>query len=294
MKDRVAPETIATALGPIQVARVGGGPAVMFIHGTPGGWDSSVAMGQFLAEAGFEVIAPSRPGYLGTPLDEHVTIDEQADLYAALLDALGHEQAAVVTWSGGGPSGYRLAVRNPARVSALVAFAAVSHAYDQPVQRLADRLTMRTRIGNWLLRLLISHAPRQTVSATLHAEGDLTRKELKRLVASVCEDEQALEVVLTVAGVVADYANRRSGVENDLTRLAQIESVGLEAITAPTLVIHGDADTDVSSEHSDYAAATIPHAEQLVMPRGTHLCLFAHPDARSVQQEVVARLCAVA
>ena len=54
-------ETLETDRGPVEVARAGVGPPVMLIHGTPGGSDSSVAMGRFLVEAGFELIAPSRP-----------------------------------------------------------------------------------------------------------------------------------------------------------------------------------------------------------------------------------------
>ncbi len=83
-------ETVETALGPVELVRQGTGPPVLMIHGTPGGWDSSVAMGRFLVEAGCELIAPARPGYQDTPLDGRAAIDEQADLHAALLDALGH------------------------------------------------------------------------------------------------------------------------------------------------------------------------------------------------------------
>src|SRR3954471_3750344 len=119
-------EIVQTALGPVEVARRGSGSPVLFVHGTPGGFDSSLAMGRFLDEAGFEVIAPSRPGYLGTPLEGRESIDGQADLHAALLDALGHERAGLICWSGGGPSTYRLAVRHPERVSSLVAAAAAS------------------------------------------------------------------------------------------------------------------------------------------------------------------------
>jgi pimeloyl-ACP methyl ester carboxylesterase len=45
--------TIQTKKGPIEVGRRGSGPPVLFVHGTPGGADSSLAMGWFLAEAGF-------------------------------------------------------------------------------------------------------------------------------------------------------------------------------------------------------------------------------------------------
>src|SRR4051812_28301363 len=158
-------------------------------------------MGRFLADSGFEVIAPSRPGYLGTPLEGRESIDDQADLHAALLEALGHERAGVVCWSGGGPSSYRLAVRHPERVSALVAFAAVSGQIDEPREGLDERLMLETGFGNWVLREMAAHMPKSTVSATLKAEGDLSKGELKELVEGAMADEGSRDVVLTMANV---------------------------------------------------------------------------------------------
>lgn len=284
-------DVVETTHGPIEVARHGSGPPVLFVHGTPGGADSSLAMGRFLVAAGFELIAPSRPGYLGTPLSaQHEPIDAQADLLAALLDALGHDEAAVVMWSGGGPSGYRLAVRHPERVCALVPFSAVSHDYHLEDEDLTSRLFLKTSLGNWVLEFLADHAPKATVAETLKAEGGLTRKELKALVDEVVRDERQSDVVLTMAHVCADYAHRRVGMDNDFAQFAAIESLELERIAAPTLVVNGDADTDVVPEYSDHAAAAIPGAQRLVMARGTHLCLFAHPDAAAAQARVVEHL----
>jgi pimeloyl-ACP methyl ester carboxylesterase len=282
--------TVRTSHGAVEVARLGAGPPVMVIHGTPGGSDSSVAMGRFLVDAGFEVIAPSRPGYLGTPLDGRRSIDDQADLLVALLDALGLERAGLLTWSGGGPSGYRLAVRHPDRISALVAFAAVSQGYPEPKESLEERLLMKTDAGNWLLRFLAVHARKDMVTQTLKAEGNLSREELNDLVAEALRDDRALEVVLTMANVVGDYAHRRAGVENDWARFAEIESLELKNVKARTLVINGTADSDVPPQHSDYAAATIPGAEQLVMERGTHLSLFVHPGSAAAQQRALETL----
>lgn len=38
------PETIDTALGPVEAARRGSGPPVLFVHGSPGGFDSSLQL----------------------------------------------------------------------------------------------------------------------------------------------------------------------------------------------------------------------------------------------------------
>jgi pimeloyl-ACP methyl ester carboxylesterase len=175
-------------------------------------------------------------------------------------------------------------------VNALVPIVAVSKSYRPPETRTTERLMERTSFGNWVLRFLATHAPTSTVTATLKAEGDLSKDQLRRLTAEVMEDEHQRDIVLTMAGVVGDYEHRGAGVENDLHRFAEIESLELEGVIAPTLVIVGSADVDVPTDHSDYATATIAGAEMVVMEGGTHLSLFAHPDAATVRARVVDRL----
>src|ERR1700753_3940861 len=127
--DPVGGQVIQTRLGPVEYARLGTGFPVVVLHGTPGGIDAADLMARFLPRDQFSPILLSRPGYLGTPLGENRTIDQQADLVIALLDALGIERAGVLSWSGGGPCGFRLAARYPQRISGVVSLAGVSRAY---------------------------------------------------------------------------------------------------------------------------------------------------------------------
>jgi len=281
------PETVQTARGPVEVVRTGSGPPILAVHGTPGGWDQATAMGRFLADAGFEVIAPSRPGYLGTPLDDGRTIDEQADLHAALLDALGIDRVGLFLWSGGGPSGYRLAVRHPEKVSAIVALAAVGDAYHVDHESLSDRFLMKTGPGNWLMRFLSAHAPEQLVSGTLGTEGDLTKEQLEEQVAEAMGDPKKLELVRVVAAGVSDHAHRGTGEDNDLEQFAAIASLELEKVAAPALIVQGSADIDVLPRYSAFTSSTIPDAELVVLDGGTHLALFVHPEAEAVQQRAI-------
>lgn len=88
--------------GPVQLARAGSGPPVVVNHGGPGGFDLGLSWCRHLRDAGCELLAPSRPGCLRTPLSSGRTPADQADLCAAMLDALNVENATIFAfWSGG-------------------------------------------------------------------------------------------------------------------------------------------------------------------------------------------------
>jgi pimeloyl-ACP methyl ester carboxylesterase len=281
----VAEPVIAeTGAGPVEHVVLGEGPPVVVVHGSPGGYDQGLAMARFLVDAGFQAVIPSRPGYLGTPLAGRESIDAQADLHAALLDVLRIERAGVLCWSGGGPSSFRLAVRHPERVAALVALAPASKLYDSYHPDVPTRLLMNTRPGNWMMRVLGERAPKQLISSTLAAEGDLTKPELKALTEAVFADELKRQFVLDLDATVGLAGDaRRAGMDNDLAQFGAIESLELERVAAPTLIVHGDADIDVPPEHGAFAASAIPGAELVSMPRGSHLCFFTDAGADDVQ-----------
>jgi pimeloyl-ACP methyl ester carboxylesterase len=288
MSEKPEPSVVDTALGKVEFAELGngGGPPVLVVHGTPGGFDQGALMGRFLVRTGFRVIAPSRPGYLGTPLtDDNATPDGQADLHVALLDELGIDRAAVLAWSGSGPSSYRLAAKHPERVHALAAAAAVSRKYEVEATT-TDGFMFGTRAGNWLMRVLVKHAPDQVVQGELDSEGDLTDEQLKERTKHVMADPDKSDFALGMALTVSTRAERHGGYENDLARLAEIDSLGLETITVPTLLIQGTVDIDVPPEYSRFAADTIPGAELVEIELGTHLGLYLSDDAAAVQKHV--------
>jgi len=115
-----------TALGPIEYRQWGyGGPTILFLHGTPGGYDQYYPPPNF-DPSSRRVIAVSRPGYLRTPIESGESLVEQADLYAALLDALEINEVIVMGVSGGGPGAITFAATHPERTQALIAGQAVS------------------------------------------------------------------------------------------------------------------------------------------------------------------------
>ncbi len=261
---------------------------MLVVHGAPGGSDGALAMGRFLVERGFSVVAPSRPGYPGTPLAGRETPAQQADLLAALLDALELDRVGVLCWSAGGPSGYALAAVHPDRVGALAAAAAVS----MPLRlelAFEERFAMRTRLGNFVARQLAKRAPDAAIASTLRSEGTLEQRELERLVATVTADEAMSEFVLSLTDLVGSFRDRRAGWNNDRRRLAEADP-DLGSVLAPTLLVHGDADAEVGPEHSVHAAELIPRSELVELTRGTHVALWAHPEAAAAQNRVAQHL----
>ena len=82
-----------TAFGRIEYLDRGQGRPVLVLHGSPGGHDQGSLMADFLVRAGLRAIIPSRPGYLGSELNEiNRSIDGTADALAALMAGLGFDR----------------------------------------------------------------------------------------------------------------------------------------------------------------------------------------------------------
>lgn len=281
-------EVADTALGPIEFVDHGEGRPVLFVHGSPGGADQGSMMGAFLEPLGFRVVALSRPGYLGTPLDDgRATPDQQAALELALMDHLGIDRFALLCWSGGGPSSYRLAARHPDRVTSLACLAGVSGPYEFPSGIAGIEESLLTgRFGHWLMKELVRHAPRSVVKMVPAEEGDLTKDQAAELAGQIWDDPVKRQFVLDLSGTVT---GRRAGLKNDAAQFPGLD-LDLGSITVPTLLVHGSVDTDVPPEHSERALAEIPGAEILRVTGGTHICAWTDPTTDQIHQRVAAHL----
>jgi hypothetical protein len=111
---------LETRCGRIEYASLGEGSPVLVLHGTAGGWDQGLASARGLASHGFRLIAPSRFGYLRTPLPADPTPEAEADTWAGFLDALQIQRLPVIAFSAGAAPAAQLALRHADRVSALV------------------------------------------------------------------------------------------------------------------------------------------------------------------------------
>jgi pimeloyl-ACP methyl ester carboxylesterase len=272
---------VDTARGPVETAFFGAaGPAVLVLHGTPGNYRQALPLGRDL-EADYRVLLPSRPGYGRTPLTTGRTPEDQADAYAALLDASGIDAAAVIGISGGGPSAAAFAARYPDRCSALVMVCAlVPHLF--PVEtklRLALAVPYLWETVGTLAR---RKAQRKLESAKPDELDAEMRKELTAAeLASLDEDPLMRDRLVEFARSHADAPPPWTGFRNDARNIMSAGRIGphdfaadYAAITAPTLVLGGDSDTVVPPPHADFWASAIPGARFAEITGGGHAFLL--------------------
>jgi pimeloyl-ACP methyl ester carboxylesterase len=247
---------IETALGPVEYSTIGQGPAVLMAHGSPGGYDQGMAFSRLVDSPELTFIAVSRPGYLRTPLSTGKTPEEQADLYAALLDALAIRQAAIIGLSGGGPSAVRFALQHPDRCRGLVMICALAQRYSEkdigqslpPVVRFARQFADKVLLFDpalFLMELLSKWHPRTV------ALGEVFR-------------------------TIAIHRLRKAGHDNDMQQFAAITAYPLERITVPTLVLHGTSDYTVSFAEAEFVASKVPHAKLVAVEGGDHAFYVTH------------------
>ncbi|MGH8259547.1 MAG: alpha/beta fold hydrolase [Steroidobacteraceae bacterium] len=246
---------VMTARGPVEYAQIGHGPPVLLIHGTPGGYDIwlNTLRAIHAENDGFRYILPSRPGYLRTPLGDGTTPAEQADVLAALLDALHIGKVAVIGVSGGGPSALQFALRHPERCTSLVLEEAVIRRLRESASNL-PRSTLAANYRDFRIYLLYEAAGIYGLWKPQYAEVIAAGRAQLR--------------------ASAPYALRKAGLLNDLAQEERIGDWPISGIRCPTLILQGAADRNVPPADAEYAHAQIPGSQLREFPGESHLMVI--------------------
>lgn len=247
---------VTTSLGPVEYGLEGEGPAILIIHGSPGGYDQGLSFARWLNCPEFTCIAPSRPGYLRTPLSSGVSPAAQADLYAALLDTSNIERATVIGISGGGPSALQFALRHPTRCRGLVMICAVAQRYVE--NEVYQSLSLGLRLGKQIMNELLLFDP------FIYLIQSLAGLQTNRITTAGLLDSLSLATL------------RKEGYRNDLRQFAALTPYPLEKISVPTFISQGTADTEVPFADAQLLANKIPQAQFVPVPGGNHLFFITH------------------
>jgi 2-hydroxy-6-oxonona-2,4-dienedioate hydrolase len=246
-----------SACGQIEYADSGDGIPVLSIHGSGGGYDQGLVIGETLGE-GFRIIAPSRFGYLNSHYPEQHSPVDQANAYVCLLDYLGLETVSVMAFSAGGTSALQLAQLYPERVSSLVMVSAISNVRPVRDANESAQSALLTDFVFWAASTFATDPVLEFFGLSAAAQSILTDEEMDR--------------ARSVVRIMNPLKLRKAGLEHDSTedKLFDGATFDLESITAPTLVVHAEDDTFIPIAHGEYTAEHIPGAKLVRFEIGGH------------------------
>lgn len=277
-----------TSAGHVEYVQDGEGPTVLVFHGAPGGYDQAMLLGSSLAEEGFQVIAPSRPGYLRTPLTSGLSPEKQADAMAALLDSLGLENVAVMGVSMGAPAAIEFCLRYPNRSWALVLISAVTKkslplsAAPPFPELLNQRLT--GDIGSWYLVHTADRDPAKALGWCFDLAQSGNETDRAKWIQSVLGNPDQLAWFRDLAGTIAPIGPRESGLRNDLLQLKALPEFPFEKLVLPVLFVHGAEDSFAPLGGIEAAKKRVPNAELLVIPGTGHISELG-PDSGGIAEK---------
>ena len=195
---------VASRFGPLEYAVAGTGQPFLMIHGTGGGIDQGIAFAQKLIPMGYQVIAPSRFGYLRSSFPSDPSSENQADAFVDLLDHLGIERLPVAGGSAGALSSIEFAVRHPDRCSALLPIVPAAYAPERaapaPLSPMQSWIIERVLRSDFLFWSMIEIMPDQMIATLLATDPGLVK------VASTDEQERVHRILWDILPVSDRYA----------------------------------------------------------------------------------------
>jgi pimeloyl-ACP methyl ester carboxylesterase len=254
---------LETACGPIQYTEFGEGAPMLIVHGAGGGYDQGECFARLIG-GDFHWVAPSRFGFLGSPVPDGANSAQQADAYACLLDALGIERVGVVGVSMGGPSSLLFALRHPQRTTSLVLISAASHAIPPRHAILATVFSLF--LHDFVFWSMVRMSPQGLLAALgvpFAVQKQLSPQEVAQLYAFL----QSL----------GPMAARQNGQKLE-QHMSEYDAQQIGNIQVPTLVLHARDDTLVAFDQGEFAANNIPGAQFIPMENGGHLALMMNTN----------------
>lgn len=245
----------STEFGEVEYAVEGDGIPVLVLHGSLGGYDAALQVADGLQDA--RVVAVSRPGYLGTPLSSGASYEEQADLFAALLDKLAIDAAVVYAVSAGGNFGVQFALRHPDRTLGLVLLSTggIEPNRENPVPDLGDTTLLLADIYMWASARLFPSLLGGSLSEDFDGNDPVQAAQVERLARSL-----------------VPMGSRWAGNYNDGVQSTDpgMNDWALERVAVPTLVVHGDRDPLASYEDAAIMANRIAGSTLLTIEGAGH------------------------
>ncbi len=262
---------IQTRGGPLEYAVAGHGQPMMMIHGTGGGFDQGLLFAHGLLETGFQIVAPSRFGYLRSSFPEDASPAHQADVLVELLDHLGIERIAVAGGSAGSLAAAEFALRHPERCTHLILIVPAANLTGRdPVeftalQQIAVDRVLTSDVWFWAFATLAPDMLLRTLLAADPAlQGSISPEERQRA-------DLIRECLMPIS-------RKTDGLRNDARWAGTPTQTAFEDITTPTLILSCVDDLFGTADTARLLADRIPDAQLVVYPDGGHIWLGHDTD----------------
>jgi 2-hydroxy-6-oxonona-2,4-dienedioate hydrolase len=271
---------VDTRCGPIEYQEAGTGTPLLMVHGSGGGHDQGIAFAGKLMQRGIRVIAVSRFGYLRTPMPLDASPEAQANAHVCLLDALIIDKAAVLGGSAGGPSALQMAIRHPARVSALVLLVPLAYKPStsadsaKPLAPWAEALLMRLIGSDFLFWTALHVARDQVIKYVLATPPEQ--------VSAASPQERAR--INSILDHILPVSERAAGLRSDSVLGKSLGPAALDKVSAPTLIVSVKDDGFGTYASAQYTASQIKGAKFVGLDHGGHVWV-GHDEL--VMQEII-------
>ncbi len=269
-----------TSAGPIEYAMRGAGIPLLSIHGAGGGYDQGLTNAADLVGDSFQIIAPSRFGYLRTSIPRDAFPAAQADAHAALLAELSVPKAIVLGVSAGARSAVELAIRHPNRVAALILMVPGTYSPTSPVSVEESR-------GSEFAFWLVNNGADFAWWATEKVAPSVLIRFIgvpPELVAASAKPDQ--ERVMNMVRSIQPLSLRFPGINVDST--PELSQPPLETITVPTLIISARDDLFNTLPAAEFAASRIWTLTDR-FDTGGHLLVGHNPEVREAARTFLNR-----
>ena len=256
---------IDSPFGVIEYALQGHGPTMLAIHGSGGGFDQGLEFAEPFLRSGFQVLAPSRFGYLRSSFPADPSPMRQADALAYLLQKLRIEKVIAVAVSAGAHSALELALRHPHLLSALILI--VPSAYHPgtaatphfgPAMLALLKVAFRSDFLFWAALKL---APDRMVRMILATDPELVRRQPKD------EQRRARNTLRHILPV----SLRSRGLLADADTASRLAPRPLETITVPTLTVSAPDDFYGTYPAAQYVAQCVANGRFVGFADGGHV-----------------------
>ncbi|MEM9192957.1 MAG: alpha/beta hydrolase [Myxococcota bacterium] len=260
---------------------VGEGPPILLGNGLGGSWKAWSHQIAYLMDR-YRFISWDYRGLYrsGTPLDdpEALRVEVQAMDALAILEAEQVDRVAMLGWSMGVQVGLELYRAAPERVASLVLINGVA---GRPWESLMNLRQMRHVVPGVLRTVRRLHPVAEAVTARVASWPEtVTWAKRVGLASHTLDDELWHELAVSFTDLDMEVYMRT------LELLGEHDAFDLLAgVDVPTLIVAGDRDLMTPRRIAEKMMRTIPEAELMLVPGGTHYVAVEYPELVNLRIE---------